>query len=89
MLFIPVFLPYLLEISSFVYTGRINLLCLKPSSKTVVIVQKQFLKLPNLLMSIKENSISLHRNLALATFAELLRVFSTKINLIYIPYEWS
>ena len=44
----------------------------------LVILAKWFLKLPNLLMPIKQKSLSLLTNLAQATFGELIIVFSTK-----------
>ena len=42
--------------------------------------------LPILFMLIRQKSLSLPRNLALATFGELLIVFSTKVKLLYLPY---
>ena len=51
-------LPYVIEITFFVYTKRINLLILKQSSDRLVIVAKGFLKLPNLHMLIKQESIT-------------------------------
>ena len=47
----------------------------------------KFLKLPNLHMLLKQKSSSLPRNLALRTFGELLIVFSTKVNLLYLLYS--
>ena len=67
----------LIEITFFDCTNKINLLNLKESSDRLVIVAKRFLKLPILYMLIKQNSLSLPRNLALETFGELLIVFST------------
>ena len=55
----------------------------KLNSDWPVVVAKGFLKLSNFLMLIKQNSLSLLRNLTLATFGELLKVFSTKVNLLY------
>ena len=52
-----------------------------------VIVTKGFLKLPNLHMLTKQKSQSHPRNLALGTFGELLIVFSTKVNLLYLLYS--
>ena len=52
-----------------------------------VIVAKGFLKLPNLHMQIKQKSPLLPRFLALVTFGELLKVFSTKINLLHLLYS--
>ena len=40
--------------------------------------------LPNLHMLIKQMSPLLSRNLALVTFGEMLIVFSTKVNLLYL-----
>ena len=40
--------------------------------------------MPNLHMLLKQKSASLSRNLALETFGELLIVFSTKVNLLYL-----
>ena len=42
--------------------------------------------MPNLHMLIKQKSPSLPRNLALKTFGELLIVFSTKVNVLYLLY---
>ena len=39
------------------------------------IFEKGFLKLLNLLMLIKQKSLSLHRNLAFANFVKLIMVF--------------
>ena len=38
-------------------------------------------------MTLKQKSPSLPRNLALGTFGKLLIVFSTKVNLLYLPYS--
>ena len=72
----------LAEVTFFVCTKRANLLNLKWSSDTLVIVAKGFLKLPNLHLLIKQKSPSLPRNLALGTFGKLSIVFSTKVNLL-------
>lgn len=40
--------------------------------------------LPNLLMLVKQTSLSLTKNLALATFRKLLKASSTKVNLSYL-----
>ena len=50
-------------------------------------VAKGFLKLPDLHMLLKQKSPSLPRNVALGTFGELLIVFSTKVNLLYLLYS--
>ena len=60
---------------------------LKKSSDRLIIIAKGFLKLPNLHILIQQNSLSLPRNLALETFGELLIVFSTKVNLLYLLYS--
>ena len=52
-----------------------------------IIISKGFLNLPNLHMLIKQKSQLLPRNLALMTSAELLIVFSTKVNLLYLLYS--
>ena len=54
------------------------------AASELVIVAKGFLKLPNLHMVIKQKSPLLPRNLAPGTFGELLIVFSTKVNLLYL-----
>ena len=53
---------------------------------TIVIVAKGFLKLLNLLVLIKQKSLAFSRNLVLATSGELLTMFSTKVNLLYLLY---
>ena len=50
-------------------------------------VAKGFLKLPNLHMLIKQKNPLLPRNLALVTSGELLIVFSTKVNVLYLLYS--
>ena len=57
------------------------------SSDRLVIFAKGFLKLPSLPMLIKQKSPLLPRNLDLGTIDELLIVFSTKVNLLYIIYS--
>ena len=49
-----------------------------------VTVAKAFLKLPNLHMLVKQKSLLVQRNLAPWIFGELLMVFSTKVNLLYL-----
>ena len=71
----------------FCCTKRINLRILKYSSDRLVIIAKGFLKLPNLHMLIKQKTPLLPRNLALVTSGELLIVFSTKVNLLYLLYS--
>ena len=48
--------------------------------QALVIVEKEFLKVPNLPMLINQMTLSLPKNLAHMTFGELLIVFSTKAN---------
>ena len=57
------------------------------NSDRLVILRKEFLKLPNLHMLIKQKSPLLPRNLALVTFGELQIVCSTKVNLLYLLYS--
>ena len=64
-----------------------KLLLLKQSLDRIAIVAKGFLKLPNLYILIKQKSPLLTRNLALVTLSELLMVFSTKVNLLYLLYS--
>ena len=76
---------------SFTHLHGFQLLVLQSSKKSVlsfvrteqnqtsdrkVIAAKEFLMLPNLLMLIKQNSLSIPRNVALITFGKLLTVFS-------------
>ena len=70
---------------SFLCTNRINLLHLKRNSGRLVVVAKGFSKLPNLHILIKQNSLSLPRNLAPLTFGELLIVFTSMENLLLSP----
>ena len=49
-----------------------------------IMLAKVFLKLQNLHMLIKQKTPSLFRNLAPRTFDELLIVFSTKVNWLYL-----
>ena len=59
----------------------------KVKFRRLVIIAKEFLKLPNLHMLIKQKGPLLPRNLALVTSGELLIVFSTKVNLLYLLYS--
>ena len=52
-----VLLPKLIEITSFVCNSRINI-CLRLSSDRVVIVAKEFLNLPNMVILIKRESLT-------------------------------
>ena len=75
-------LPLLLEITSFIFINRINLLWLSPRSDSLVITAKRLLKLLKLLMLIKERSLSPPRNLVFLTFYNLI-AFWRKINLLF------
>ena len=79
-------LPLFREIPFFVYTNRINLLHLEWNLDRLVIAAKGFLNLLNLLMLIRQKSLSFSRNLALAICGELLIMFSTKVSLLYHNY---
>ena len=68
-------------------TNRTNLLSLKSSSGRLLIDVKDFLELPNLHMLLKQKNPSFSRNLVLGTFGELVIVFLTKVNLIYLLYS--
>ena len=57
----------------------------KVKFRQVLILAKGFLKLPKLHMLIKKSPL-LPRNLALGTFGELLTVFLTKVNLLYLLF---
>ena len=48
---------------------------------------KRILEAAELVYVTKERSLSLPRNLALKTLGELLIVFSTKVNLLYLSYS--
>ena len=74
-------LPLLLEITSFIFINRVNLLWLSPRSDSLVITAKRLLKLLKLLMLIKQRSLSPPRNLVLLTFYNLI-AFWRKINLL-------
>ena len=75
-------LPLLLEITSFIFINRVNLLWLRPRSDSLVITAKRLLKLLKLLMLIKQRSLSPPRNLVLLTFYNLI-AFWRKINLLF------
>ena len=72
---------------SFVYTNRTNVLYLRPSSDRLVIVIKGSFKLPNFLTLIKQRCLSPPGNVALANVGELQKVFSTKVNLLFLLYS--
>ena len=74
------------SLEAYIFGSPLNSSCCCNRNESLVIVAKEFLKLPILLMIVKQNSLSLSRNLALATFGELRIVFSTKLNLLYLIY---
>ena len=74
-----------IEITSLFFTSRLNL-CLKWSSDRLLIIARRFLSLQNLLILIKETSLSLSRNFALVAFGKLLFKFSKKENPLYFLY---
>ena len=74
-----------LKIFSFVCANRINP-CQSLISYILLIIGEGLLNLPNLLLMIKQTSLSISRYLALMTFGELLIVFLTKINLLLLLY---
>ena len=64
-------------------TNRINLQNL---SKSLIIIAEGFLNLSNLLMLIKQKSLSFSVSLALLTFGEAIIMFSANLNLLYFLY---
>ena len=65
---------------------RITVALLKWSSDRLVIAAKGFLKLSNLFVLIKLKRLLLPKHFAYVTFGKLLRVFSTKVNQLYLLY---
>ena len=53
----------------------------------LILVEKGFLKLPNMHMLIKQKSPSHPRNFVLGIFVELPAEFSTKVNMLYLLYS--
>ena len=76
----------LLGITSLICINKMNLMGLKWNSERISFVPKGFLKLPNLLVLIKQNNLSLARNMTLATFGELFLAFSTNLIELYLVY---
>ena len=76
----------LLGITSLICINKMNLMGLKWNSERILFVPKGFLKLPNLLVLIKQNNLSLARNMTLATFGELFLAFSTNLIELYLVY---
>ena len=61
----------------------------KSKFRQLVIIAKGFLKLPNMHMLLQQKSPCVPRNLVLATIGELLIVFRTKVNHLYLLYSSS
>ena len=59
----------------------------KETSDRLAIIVKGFLMLSNLLMLIKQKSLSIPRNVALVTFGKLLIAFLRKVNLLYLLHS--
>ena len=76
----------LLGITSLICINKMNLMGLKWNSERILFVPKGFLKLPNLLVLIKQNNLSLARNMTLVTFGELFLAFSTNLIELYLVY---
>ena len=79
-------LPYLIEITFFVFTSMINLLKFRQASDCC----KRVLEAAKFAYAKKSNNkkrVSYPTNLGLETFGELLTVFSTKVNLLYLLYS--
>ena len=66
-----------------VVAPTINVLPLNWSIDKLVTIAKGFLKLPNLILVIKQKLLSLFRNLAHATSGKLQIVCSTEVSLLY------
>ena len=68
-----------------IFTKEKNILILRKSSDRLVIIAKEFLKLPNFHMLISKRAHYFPETcLVLVTSGELLIVFSTKVNLLYL-----
>ena len=84
--------PKFIEIISFAYSNKVNLLnlfhnkCIKQSWDKLVIVGKGLPKLPSLTVLIKQNTLWLSINLAPANFGTFLMVILAKVNLLYLLY---
>ena len=77
---------FIIIIIIFVCTSRITVALLKWSSDRLEIAAKGFLKLSNLFVLIKLKRLLLPKHFAYVTFGKLLRVFSTKVNQLYLLY---
>ena len=77
--------------AAIVYRNHFFHLCQKDKfsdfTGRLVIIAKAFWKLLTLHMLIKQKSPLLPRNLPVRTFGELVIVFSTKVNLLYLLYS--
>ena len=71
---------------SFVFINRKNYLYLRPKSDMLFIIPKGFLKLPGLLLLIKQGSLPLPRNLAFPIFGESQILFLIKENSTTPPF---
>ena len=74
------------KIISFVGTDRINLLLLKWSPGRLAFVAKGFLKLPNLSLLLKQKESITFQKVAPLTIGKLIKIFSIKLNLLYLIY---
>ena len=82
-----VVLPYLTYRTHLVFTNRLNLLHLKGTLDSLVIVAKELLKLPNLLMlaNIRRQSIT-SQNFDSHNFLQLSNSVRNEVSLIYLFY---
>ena len=71
---------------SFVFINRKNYLYLRSKSDMLFIIPKGFLKLPDLLLLIKQGSLPLPRNLAFPIFGESQILFLIKENSTTLPF---
>ena len=74
-------------IKSTIYTNTKSLHSLSTGGPVAWKTKLGFLKLSSLHMPLKQKSPSLPRNVALGTCGELLKMFSTKVNLLYVFYS--
>ena len=83
-----VVLPYLTYRTHLVFTNRLNLLHLKGTLDSLVIVAKELLKLPNLLMlaNIRRQSIT-SQNFDSHNFLQLSNSVRNEVSLIYLFYN--
>ena len=79
-------LSWLIGITSFISTKRIDLIRSNQSSVRPIIIAKGISNLPNLLILIKQRSLSTPINLVLASFSVPKTVFSTKVKISYASH---